>query len=72
MQIKFIGFGNRIMYKKDWASVDIEHDTVVWSDENEFTADVGEEAAQWLLENDPEFKAVPKKDTASEDKTAKK
>jgi len=55
VQVSWTQFGDRVITKKDFAAVNVEHDTVEWSKSNRYTAVVSQEAAEYLLAEEQGF-----------------
>lgn len=71
MKVKYVGLSDeRVIGAADWASIGVTHDGVQWDASNGFTVDISDEAANWLLPHDREFRSVdePVKTAAKQDK----
>jgi len=55
MQVQYVGTSDaHSISKADWNAVGVSGSDVEWNAENDFTAEVNKEAAEWLFENMPE------------------
>ena len=54
--VSWVEFGERKLTKRDWSSVNVDHDATEWTAKNRFTAPVSQEAAEYLLTEETGFK----------------